>query len=114
MRREDNFKNHLSLMQGDSNSQVYFRADVGYNISMKVIENGGADVNRDELSFTVFLIHQLAEAWDKAPSEVYQILKDSGILDDYILPCYDTLHTLGSQYLVEDITEFVRERGMMH
>lgn len=69
-------------------------------------------MNREELTFTVFLIHKLADAWNKAPSDVYKLLKDSGILEDYILPCYDTLHTLGSQRLVEDITEFVRERGM--
>lgn len=69
-------------------------------------------MNREELTFTVFLIHKLADAWNKAPSDVYKLLKDSGILEDYILPCYDTLHTLGSQHLVEDITEFVRERGM--
>ena len=112
MRRENRY--NLTPGQGNGNSQVYFHADVGYNITMKVIENGGADVNREELTFTVFLIHKLADAWNKAPSDVYKILKDSGILEDYILPCYDTLHTLGSQYLVEDITEFVRERGMVN
>ncbi|MBR1743483.1 MAG: DUF3791 domain-containing protein [Lachnospiraceae bacterium] len=41
---------------------------------------------------------------------VYQILNDSGILDNYIVPCYDVLHTQGRQYLVEDITEFVKEK----
>ena len=37
---------------------------------------------------------------------------ESGILDGYILPCYDVLHTQGRQYLVEDITEFVKEKGV--
>ena len=36
----------------------------------------------------------------------------SGILDNYIIPGYDVLHTLGKEYLVEDITEFVREKGV--
>ncbi len=31
---------------------------------------------------------------------------------DYILECYDTLHTLGTEYLVEDITEFAKEKGV--
>ena len=35
---------------------------------------------------------------------------DYGILDDYIIRCYDVLHTQGKEYLVEDITEFVREK----
>lgn len=34
------------------------------------------------------------------------------VLDDYIFACYDTLHTLGIEYLVEDITEFVKEKSV--
>lgn len=45
-----------------------------------------------------FLIHQLAEEWDKTPSEVYSILKSANVIEDYIVPCYDTLHTLGRRY----------------
>lgn len=64
-----------------------------------------------EMSFTVFLIHQLAEAWNKTPAEVYAVLESTGILRSYIVPCYDTLHTMGSQYLVNDITSFAIEKG---
>lgn len=66
-----------------------------------------------EMSFTVFLIHQLAESWNKTPAEVFAILDETGILEDYIVPCYDTLHTMGSQYLVNDITTFAVERGVV-
>ena len=69
-------------------------------------------MERKELSFTIFLIHQLAEEWDKTPSEVYSILKTANVIEDYIVPCYDTLHTLGRRYLVEDISELVEERGI--
>lgn len=79
---------------------------------MRNKEEGAGQMEREELSFTVFLIHKLAEAWEKSPAAVYHVLKETGILDDYILPCYDTLHTMGSQYLVEDITQFAKERGM--
>lgn len=64
-----------------------------------------------ELAFTVFLIHNLAEKWKKDPAEVYHILNDTSILDDYVLRCYDTLHTLGTEYLMEDITEYAKEKG---
>ena len=74
---------------------------------------GAYEMGNKELNFTVFLIHMLAEAWKKSPSHVYHVLKETGILDNYILPCYDTLHTLGSQYLIEDITQFAEERGMV-
>lgn len=67
---------------------------------------------KKELKFSMFLIYNLAENWKKTPLEVYDILNQTRILDDYIFTCYDTLHTLGAEYLVEDITEFVKEKGI--
>jgi hypothetical protein len=64
-----------------------------------------------EINFGIFIIHRLAESWRKPVPETYRILKNTNILDGYVLNCYDTLHTLGEQYLVEDITEFAREEG---
>ncbi len=67
---------------------------------------------KKELEFSLFVIYQLADKWNKTPPDVYKILNDTQILDDYIIACYDTLHTLGRKYLTEDITEFVREKGV--
>ena len=61
---------------------------------------------------SIFLIYNLAEKWQKSPADVYKILNETHILDDYIFVCYDTLHTLGTEYLVEDITEYAREKGV--
>lgn len=65
-----------------------------------------------ELDFSLFVIYSLAEKWGKTPAKTYQILNTTGILDNYIIKCYDMLHTLGKEYLVEDVTEFVREKGV--
>ena len=65
---------------------------------------------KEELEFSVFLIHQLSYAWNKTPVKVYEIVNKTGILDNYIIRCYDVLHTMGEQYLVNDITDFVREK----
>lgn len=65
-----------------------------------------------ELTFSIFILYSLAEKWNKAPAEVYQILNESGILDDYVIRCYDVLHTQGKEYLVEDITDYAREKGI--
>ena len=65
----------------------------------------------NELAFVVFLIHALSEAWGMGTPKVYSLLKESGALDRYVIPCYDVLHTCGSQYLVEDITGYLTERG---
>ena len=66
----------------------------------------------NELSFSIFILYSLAEKWNKTPAAVYNILNSTGILDNYIIAGYDMLHTLGKEYLVEDITDFVREKGV--
>lgn len=68
--------------------------------------------DKKELSFSIFLIYHLAKAWGKSPTQVYKILNDTEIMDNYIFNCYDTLHTQGEKYLVADITDFVREKGV--
>ena len=69
-------------------------------------------LNREELRFSVYLVHVLAEAWKVMPSRAYRILSDTAVLDRYVLPCFDTLHSLGREALVDDMTEFVREKGV--
>jgi hypothetical protein len=67
---------------------------------------------KKELEFSVFILYSLAEKWKKTPVEVYKILNSTGILDNYVIGCYDVLHTQGKEYLVDDITEFVKEKGV--
>ncbi|ETJ34372.1 hypothetical protein Q604_UNBC11201G0001, partial [human gut metagenome] len=46
------------------------------------------------LEFTVFCIDSLAEYLNKDTKEVYNLIKNkSNILDEYIIPCYEPLHT---------------------
>lgn len=65
-----------------------------------------------ELDFSIFMLYSLANKWKKTPSAVYKILNTTGILDNYIIACYDVLHTQGKEYLVEDITDYVQEKGV--
>lgn len=65
------------------------------------------------LNFTIFLIHKLANAWKVSPSRVYGMLNSSGILDNYIVKCYDVLHSLGAEAMVDDISDLAREKGIL-
>ena len=65
-----------------------------------------------ELNFSIFMLYSLADKWKKTPVAVYNILNTTGILDNYIIACYDVLHTQGKEYLVEDITDYVKEKGI--
>ena len=66
----------------------------------------------NELGFSIFILYSLADKWNKTPAVVYNLLNSTGILYNYVIPGYDVLHTLGKEYLVEDITEYVREKGV--
>lgn len=65
------------------------------------------------LEFVTYCISKLAQALKMSQREVYRRLKRSGILYDYIVPSYDVLHTFSSRYLVEDITDYMREKGVL-
>ena len=69
--------------------------------------------NDEQLKFSVFIINQIAQAFQKPTDVVYNFLSESGVLDDYIIGCYDSLHTLGREYLIEDITGLLNDRGVM-
>ena len=71
---------------------------------------GGVD-ERKKLDFAVFLVHALAEAWKVLPRDAYRTLAACGALDGYVWPCYDVLHTMGRQALVDDLTGYAREKG---
>ena len=65
----------------------------------------------NELEFSTFIFYSLSDSWNTSPADVYKVLNASGILDGYIIKAYDVLHTLGREYLVEDITELVNDSG---
>ncbi len=70
-------------------------------------------MNEEVLRFVTYCISILAGHLKMSQQEVYRRLKSSGILYDYIVPSYDVLHTFGSRYLIEDLTGYMREKGVL-
>ena len=70
-------------------------------------------MNMKELEFSVFCIENIAEYLGLKGDGAYRLLAGkSDILDDYIIPYYDTLHTQGREYIVNELIEVMRERGL--
>ena len=70
--------------------------------------------NAKELEFCVFCIENIATRLGINPKEVYTMIADqSDILNDYIVPEYEMLHTQGKDYIVDDIIEVMKERGIL-
>ena len=67
----------------------------------------------DELEFAIFCIENVALKLGKNAEEVYQALTEkSNILNSYIIPEYEVLHTQGKDYIVNDIISLMEERGI--
>lgn len=71
-------------------------------------------LSQNEVEFAVFCVENVAENLGITGQEVYQKLSfESDILDEYIIPNYEILHTQGRGYIVEDIIEYMKERGVI-
>lgn len=75
----------------------------------KEIEN----MNQESFSFVVYIIHACAGKWGILPLEVYRKMKRAECIDRYLIPFYDILHTQGTGYLVDDVKEYLENRGVM-
>ena len=67
-----------------------------------------------ELEFAIFCIENVAAKLGVSAEKVYDALVEkSDILNDYIIPEYEILHTQGKEYIVDDIIEVMKERGVL-
>lgn len=70
-------------------------------------------MNTDNVDFITYCIGNLSRRLGLSVRDVYQRLKSSGILMDYIVPSYDVLHTFSKEYLMDDLTDYMREKGVL-
>ena len=70
-------------------------------------------MNAVNIDFINYCIGNLSRRLGLTPQDVYQRLKSSGILMEYIVPSYDVLHTFGKEYLMDDLTEYMKEKGVL-
>lgn len=68
---------------------------------------------KQNLDFVTYCIGNLSRRLGISAGDVYLKLKNSGILDNYIIPSYDVLHTFSKEYLMEDLTDYMKEKGVL-
>ena len=69
--------------------------------------------NSSELEFTVFCIENVAAKLGVDAERVYQAFTEqSDILNGYIVPEYEVLHTQSREYIVDDLLDVMKERGV--
>lgn len=66
-----------------------------------------------ELEFAIFCIENVASRLHVDAQKVYVALSEqTNILNDYIIPEYEVLHTQSKDYIVDDIIDVMHERGV--
>lgn len=69
--------------------------------------------NSSELEFAVFCIENVAAKLGVNAERVYQAFTEqSNILNGYIVPEYEMLHTQSREYIVDDLLDVMKERGV--
>ena len=72
------------------------------------------DMSENEIEFAIFCIENVALKLGIHGDEEYRLLtKDSKILDEYIVPNYEMLHTQDKEYIVNDIIDYMKECGVL-
>ena len=66
-----------------------------------------------QLDFITYCVGNLADRLKMSASQVYKLLRSSGVLGDYIIPCYDVLHTFGKEYIIDDLVNMLKKKGAL-
>ena len=72
-------------------------------------------INKDELEFGIFCIESVAQELALKGNEVYRLMINCpglNVFDDYVIKFYDTLHTQGQGYIVRELIELMRKKGV--
>lgn len=68
----------------------------------------------DQMEFIVFCIENLAANMGVSGNEAYCLLAEkSDILYSYIIANSEILHTQSKEYIIEDIKDIMRKRGVL-
>ena len=65
------------------------------------------------LEFVTFCISKLSILLKLSQEDIYSRLEKSGILYEYIIPSYDVLRTFSERYLMLDLAEYMKEKGVL-
>lgn len=66
-----------------------------------------------QLEFITYCVGNLADRLKMSAGKVYKMLRSSNVLDGYIIPCYDVLHTFSKDYIMDDLIELLKKRGAL-
>ena len=71
-------------------------------------------LSKNEVEFSVFCIENIADYLNINAKDIYELLTvKSSILFDYIVPSYEPLHSQSREYIVREIVDIMKEKGLL-
>lgn len=65
------------------------------------------------MQFVTYSVGCLSDFLGISEPEAFALLDKSKLAEDYIVPCYDVLHTFGREYYTEDLIIQLKKRGCL-
>ena len=66
-----------------------------------------------QLDFVTYCVGNLADRLNVSASKVFQMLRSTNILNGYMIPCYDVLHTFSKEYIMDVLINLLKKRGAL-
>ena len=93
-------------------SAQYSRGNI-INFGVQFMNSTEEKYNIERLEFAIFCIENIAIRLNKDARAVYAALAEkSDILYGYIVPEFEILHTQSKDYIIDDIIDVMKERGV--
>lgn len=71
----------------------------------KSSQNQDANISNEIMQFVVFAIESAAQRMDISSTELYNRLEQQNLIENFLVDCYDTLHTQGKDYIANSVIE---------
>ena len=69
-------------------------------------------MTQDKLEFVTTVIGTLSMMLELPCSRIYRSLNAAGLINNYLIKCYDVLHTFSLEYVAEDIVNYMKKKGL--
>ena len=69
-------------------------------------------MTQDNIEYVTAVIGTLSTMLGLPCSRIYRNLNAAGLIKNYLVKCYDVLHTLSLEYVAEDVGSYMKKKGL--
>ncbi|MCF0194425.1 MAG: DUF3791 domain-containing protein [Bacteroidaceae bacterium] len=69
-------------------------------------------MTQDNIEYVTAVIGTLSTMLGLPCSRIYRRLNAAGLIQNYLVKCYDVLHTFSLEYVAEDVVRYMEKKGM--